>query len=167
MRAHSEITWGTEGHWSRKHCPSHQLIVQRHVCTMSTGCITCRGTSQSLWHEALDDCNGVLYKNGRKSHLLHITHFALPADCGPPTLIMSKNYMSRNDELRQGDSLTSNNGEWKAVFQEDTNFVIYGTKPVWASDTYGLDGIRLCLQDDCNLVMYNQRHQILWSTNSQ
>uniref|UniRef100_A0AAQ4P1A3 Bulb-type lectin domain-containing protein n=1 Tax=Gasterosteus aculeatus aculeatus TaxID=481459 RepID=A0AAQ4P1A3_GASAC len=116
MRAHSEITWGTEGHWSRKHCPSHQLIVP---------------------------------------------------DCGPPTLIMSKNYMSRNDELRQGDSLTSNNGEWKAVFQEDTNFVIYGTKPVWASDTYGLDGIRLCLQDDCNLVMYNQRHQILWSTNSQ
>uniref|UniRef100_G3NLI3 Bulb-type lectin domain-containing protein n=1 Tax=Gasterosteus aculeatus aculeatus TaxID=481459 RepID=G3NLI3_GASAC len=85
------------------------------------------------------------------------------ADCA----IMSKNYMSRNDELRQGDSLTSNNGEWKAVFQEDTNFVIYGTKPVWASDTYGLDGIRLCLQDDCNLVMYNQRHQILWSTNSQ
>lgn len=75
--------------------------------------------------------------------------------------------MSRNDELRQGDSLTSNNGEWKAVFQEDTNFVIYGTKPVWASDTYGLDGIRLCLQDDCNLVMYNQRHQIIWSTNSQ
>ncbi len=30
---------------------------------------------------------------------------------------MSKNYLSRNDELRRGDYLLSNNGQWKAVFQ--------------------------------------------------
>lgn len=31
--------------------------------------------------------------------------------------IMSRNFLSKNDELRKGDYLVSNNGEWKAVFQ--------------------------------------------------
>lgn len=30
---------------------------------------------------------------------------------------MSRNYMSKFDELRKGDYLWSNNHEWKAVFQ--------------------------------------------------
>ncbi|XP_062415335.1 B-type lectin plumieribetin-like [Pungitius pungitius] len=79
---------------------------------------------------------------------------------------MSKNYLSKNDELRKGDFLVSNNREWKAVFQEDGNFVLYGWKPVWASDTYGTDGMRVCMQEDCNLVMYNKCDQPKWHTNS-
>ncbi|XP_075937061.1 B-type lectin plumieribetin-like [Anarhichas minor] len=79
---------------------------------------------------------------------------------------MSKNYLSRNDELRKGDTLMSNNREWKAVFQDDGNFVIYGWKPEWASDTYGSDAIRLCMQADCNLVMYNKSEEPKWSTNT-
>ncbi|TKS87602.1 Comitin 24 kDa actin-binding protein CABP1-related protein p24 [Collichthys lucidus] len=77
---------------------------------------------------------------------------------------MSRNYMSRNDELRRGDYLMSNNGQWKAVFQDDANFVIYGWKPVWASDTSGSNMIRLCMQEDCNLVMYSQSDQPGWNT---
>ncbi|TKS87600.1 Comitin 24 kDa actin-binding protein CABP1-related protein p24 [Collichthys lucidus] len=77
---------------------------------------------------------------------------------------MSKNFLSRHDELHRGDYLMSNNGQWKAVFQDDANFVIYGWKPVWASDTPGSDAVRLCMQDDCNLVMYNQCDQPGWST---
>ncbi|KAM3593328.1 uncharacterized protein V6R79_010351 [Siganus canaliculatus] len=79
---------------------------------------------------------------------------------------MSKNYLSKNDELRRGDFLMSNNGEWKAVFQDDANFVIYGWKPVWASDTWNCDATRLCMQADSNLVMYNDCDQPRWCTGS-
>ncbi|XP_016533968.1 mannose-specific lectin-like [Poecilia formosa] len=77
---------------------------------------------------------------------------------------MSKNYMSKNDELRKGDYLMSNNGQWKAVFQNDGNFVVYGWKPTWASDTCGSDVTRLVMQKDCNLVMYNENNQPRWAT---
>ncbi|XP_026147670.1 mannose-specific lectin-like [Mastacembelus armatus] len=79
---------------------------------------------------------------------------------------MSRNFLSKNEELRRGDFLMSNNGNWKAIFQDDGNFVIYGWKPVWASDTDGSDAIRLCMQADCNLVMYNKKDNPTWHTNS-
>ncbi|KAM3860831.1 B-type lectin plumieribetin-like [Diretmus argenteus] len=79
---------------------------------------------------------------------------------------MSKNYLSKNDELRKGDYLMSNNREWKAVFQEDGNFVIYGWKPMWSTDTANSDAFRLCMQEDCNLVMYNKAGKPMWHTNS-
>ncbi|XP_028289023.1 mannose-specific lectin-like [Parambassis ranga] len=81
-----------------------------------------------------------------------------------PSLIMSRNFLSKNDELRRGDYLLSNNGEWKAVFQDDGNFVIYGWSPKWASDTANSDAVRLCMQADCNLVMYNIDSQPRWHT---
>ncbi|KAM9333254.1 B-type lectin plumieribetin-like [Pholidichthys leucotaenia] len=79
---------------------------------------------------------------------------------------MSRNYLSKNDELRRGDYLMSNNGQYKAVFQDDGNFVLYTWKPVWASDTAGSDAIRLCMQADCNLVMYTKDDEPKWHTNS-
>ncbi|KAM7369753.1 hypothetical protein PAMP_011049 [Pampus punctatissimus] len=79
---------------------------------------------------------------------------------------MSRNYLSKNDELRRGDYLISNNGEWKAVFQNDGNLVIYGWKVTWSSDTVGTDAMRLCMQADCNLVMYNENNTARWHTNS-
>ncbi|XP_034023007.1 mannose-specific lectin-like [Thalassophryne amazonica] len=79
---------------------------------------------------------------------------------------MSKNYLSKNDELRKGDYLLSNNREWKAIFQDDGNFVIYGWKPTWASNTNGADVVRLCMQSDCNLVMYNAKGEPKWASNS-
>ncbi|KAM6971087.1 B-type lectin plumieribetin-like [Tautogolabrus adspersus] len=79
---------------------------------------------------------------------------------------MSRNFLSKNDELRRGDFLISNNGEYKAVFQDDGDFVVYGWKPVWSSDTAGSDALRLCMQGDCNLVMYNKCDEPKWHTNS-
>ncbi|XP_029003411.1 B-type lectin plumieribetin-like [Betta splendens] len=79
---------------------------------------------------------------------------------------MSKNLLPRNTELHRGDFLISNNREWKAIFQGDGNFVIYGWKPVWASDTYGSDVFRLCMQEDCNLVMYSKCGTPRWHTSS-
>ncbi|XP_029313540.1 LOW QUALITY PROTEIN: mannose-specific lectin-like [Cottoperca gobio] len=79
---------------------------------------------------------------------------------------MSRNYLSKNDELRKGDFLMSNNREWKAIFQDDGNFVLYGWKPVWASDTGDSDASRVCMQADCNLVIYNKASKPLWHSNS-
>ncbi|XP_076124043.1 B-type lectin plumieribetin-like [Alosa pseudoharengus] len=78
---------------------------------------------------------------------------------------MSRNFMCTNDELRKGDYLLSNNREYKAVFQNDGNFVIYGWKPTWASDTWGVaDAYRLVMQEDCNLVMYTNIDKPCWNT---
>ncbi|XP_068604121.1 B-type lectin plumieribetin-like [Brachionichthys hirsutus] len=80
---------------------------------------------------------------------------------------MSRNYMSKNDELRRGDFMVSNNGRWKAIFQDDANFVIYDDgEATWASNTCGSDGFRLCLQGDCNLVLYSQNDGAVWSTDT-
>ncbi|KAL1006900.1 hypothetical protein UPYG_G00078660 [Umbra pygmaea] len=79
---------------------------------------------------------------------------------------MSRNYLSKDNELRKGDFLQSNNKEWKAVFQDDGNFVIYGWKPFWSADTNSANAYRLCMQGDCNLVMYKQDGGPMWQTNT-
>ncbi|XP_068160655.1 B-type lectin plumieribetin-like [Antennarius striatus] len=72
---------------------------------------------------------------------------------------MSINYMSKNDELRRGDSLISNNKMFEAIFQDDGNFVIYTKgEALWASGTNASEGFRLCLQGDCNLVIIMSRN---------
>ncbi|XP_060734716.1 B-type lectin plumieribetin-like [Tachysurus vachellii] len=79
---------------------------------------------------------------------------------------MSKNFLSMDEELQKGDFLLSNNGEYKAIFQEDGNFVVYGWKPVWASNTNGqTNAKRLIMQEDCNCVMYTD-DTVLWHTNT-
>ncbi|XP_064186938.1 B-type lectin plumieribetin-like [Anguilla rostrata] len=79
---------------------------------------------------------------------------------------MSRNSLSMNQELRKGDYLISNNREFKAVFQEDGNFVIYGWKPIWSSDTASSEAHRLCMQEDCNFVMYKKNDDPMWHTSS-
>ncbi|KAK2847703.1 hypothetical protein Q7C36_009385 [Tachysurus vachellii] len=77
---------------------------------------------------------------------------------------MSKNFLSMNEELQKGDFLLSNNGEYKAIFQEDGNFVVYGWKPVWASNTAGHpEAQRLIMQGDCNFAMYTNNTNV-WNT---
>ncbi|KAB5574575.1 hypothetical protein PHYPO_G00210540 [Pangasianodon hypophthalmus] len=79
---------------------------------------------------------------------------------------MSRNFLSMNEELRKGDFLLSNNREYKAIFQEDGNFVVYGWRPLWASNTCGkTDAHRLIMQGDCNLVMYMPGRPV-WATNT-
>ncbi|XP_040902996.1 mannose-specific lectin-like [Toxotes jaculatrix] len=79
---------------------------------------------------------------------------------------MSRSWISTDEELRQGDCLISENGNYKAVFQEDGNFVIYTWAPVWASDTYGKSPFRILLQQDANLVMYTKEDKPVWASGS-
>ncbi|KAL7836089.1 hypothetical protein AOLI_G00273730 [Acnodon oligacanthus] len=79
---------------------------------------------------------------------------------------MSRNSLFTNQELHKGDFLISNDRNYKAIFQDDGNFVIYGWKPLWASNTYGKPVTRLIMQGDGNLVLYTGDGQPLWASNS-
>uniref|UniRef100_A0A3B4EJS6 Bulb-type lectin domain-containing protein n=1 Tax=Pygocentrus nattereri TaxID=42514 RepID=A0A3B4EJS6_PYGNA len=79
---------------------------------------------------------------------------------------MSRNTLFTNQELHKGESLISTDGNHKAIFQDDGNFVVYGWKPIWASDTCGKAGTRLIMQEDVNLVLYTWDGQPLWACNS-
>ena len=51
--------------------------------------------------------------------------------------------------------------------QDDGNFVLYGLngEPVWASNTGGFPGANLAVQDDGNMVVY-QDGQALWASDT-
>ncbi|XP_039645431.1 mannose-specific lectin-like [Perca fluviatilis] len=82
---------------------------------------------------------------------------------------MTKNFLSINDQLHMGQFLMSNSRQYKAIFQDDGNFVVYACansphKAVWATGTNGSDAVRVIMQADGNLVMYNQSNQPKWSS---
>ncbi|XP_029995456.1 comitin-like [Sphaeramia orbicularis] len=79
---------------------------------------------------------------------------------------MSKTSISTNQEMRKGDYLLSTNGNYKAVFQEDGNFVIYTWAPMWSTGTCDKGGFRIVLQEDNNLVMYNKAYRAVWASSS-
>lgn len=69
--------------------------------------------------------------------------------------------------LAKNQSIVSKNGKYQAIFQADSNFVVYeiaSGKPIWASNTDGKGGSKLIMQADGNLVMYNRSSVALWAT---
>ncbi|MBN3325436.1 LEC protein, partial [Atractosteus spatula] len=73
--------------------------------------------------------------------------------------------LGKDEQLRKGDYLLSENGNFKAIFQDDGNFVVYGWKPVWASNTDGLHNAdHLIMQSDSNLVAYKTDGKAMWHT---
>ncbi|XP_071393077.1 B-type lectin plumieribetin-like [Centroberyx affinis] len=77
---------------------------------------------------------------------------------------MSKSFISTDQELRRGDFLLSDNGNYKAIFQDDGNFVVYKWSPIWASNTVSPEPFRILLQQDNNLVMYSRGDKSAWNT---
>ncbi|KAL7373196.1 hypothetical protein ABVT39_001077 [Epinephelus coioides] len=78
---------------------------------------------------------------------------------------MGKNILSKGEELGKGGSLESSNGKFKVIFQDDGNFVIYqGSEAIWSSDTHGTYSVRVCMQEDCNLVIYSDNGKPRWCT---
>ncbi len=63
--------------------------------------------------------------------------------------------LHKGEKLEQGQSLTSNNGAYRATLQDDGNFVLYsGDTAVWSTETNGQDVVRAEVQDDGNFVLY-------------
>lgn len=68
-------------------------------------------------------------------------------------------------QLNQGDSIFSDNGQYRLTLQTDSNLVLYqGSQPLWSSGTVGAAAQRAVMQGDGNFVVYDQNNQPLWST---
>lgn len=76
-----------------------------------------------------------------------------------------------NRYLQAGDTFRSDNNEYRLVFQEDSNFVLYTSsdEPIWSSDTWsesGAAGRSIVVQPDGNIVLYEGEGNAIWATGS-
>ena len=83
----------------------------------------------------------------------------------------SSNKLRPDQSLNQGECLTSKNGQYKAIMQEDANFVVYDQfkKAIWSSDSYktSIQGpYHLRMQTDGNLVIYGRNNQPVWASDT-
>lgn len=51
--------------------------------------------------------------------------------------------------------------------QEDGNFLVCNEETEWSSGTNGSKGFRLCLENDCELVMYDSDDDAIWRTDNK
>ena len=76
--------------------------------------------------------------------------------------------LESGNDLAVGQSLCSPNGKYRAILQQnDGNFVVYDTTtnpktPNWAAYTTG--GVRVAMQEDCNVVVYDAAGVALWNS---
>ncbi|TPG33753.1 LysM peptidoglycan-binding domain-containing protein [Mycolicibacterium hodleri] len=63
--------------------------------------------------------------------------------------------LQNGDKLEVGQSLTSQNGAYKLILQDDGNLVLYaGDDSVWSTGTNGKNVVRAEVQTDGNFVLY-------------
>jgi len=70
-------------------------------------------------------------------------------------------------ELLPTKFITSANGKYKLIQQEDGNLVIYqGNRPTWSTGTNGRKIQRCVMQKDGNLVLYDTFKDAIWASNT-
>ena len=63
--------------------------------------------------------------------------------------------LTEGQKLAKGESITSNNGAYKLILQDDGNLVLYARDHVvWATGTDGQNVVRAEVQTDGNFVLY-------------
>ena len=82
------------------------------------------------------------------------------------------NTLTPNQYLSINGSMTSTNGQFQLILQQDGNLVLYrlaNHHALWSSKTNGQDAMRAIMQADGNFVLYNFDGKPLWSskTNGQ
>lgn len=77
------------------------------------------------------------------------------------------NQLVADQELLPKNSITSANGRYKLIQQEDGNLVLYeGDRPTWATGTNGKKTQRCVMQKDGNLVLYDIFKDAVWASNT-
>ncbi|MUL65026.1 lectin [Mycobacterium sp. CBMA 234] len=72
--------------------------------------------------------------------------------------------LNKGEKLEVGQELTSNNGAYRLVLQDDGNLVLYvGEQSVWATGTNGQAVQRAEVQEDGNFVLYTA-DQPVWDS---
>lgn len=74
--------------------------------------------------------------------------------------------LAANEFLRWDEFRTSDNHRFALVHQVDSNLVLYDSesRPLWSSETVGLDSDLLIMQEDGNLVLYAMDGSPLWDS---
>jgi hypothetical protein len=79
-------------------------------------------------------------------------------------------------QLSRNQALTSQNGQYHAILQNDGNFVVYaatptsvvGWVPIWWTNTIGgFAAVRASMQADGNFVLYTAQGVPVWNTDTQ
>jgi predicted heme/steroid binding protein len=112
------------------------------------------------------DGNGVIYRpNNSAAWATNTVQRTVPN--GPTA---SGADMQPGEVLHLGNSLTSANGTYLWVFQQDGNLVLYKrypshpTRALWSSNTHGKPAWVCIMQGDGNLVIYDIDGNPLWSS---
>jgi len=76
--------------------------------------------------------------------------------------------LNPGEMLRRGEHLTSGNGQYRLIMQDDGNLVLYdaSNRPLWASNTDGKAVEKCIMQEDGNLVLYLYNGQPVWASNT-
>lgn len=75
--------------------------------------------------------------------------------------------LEEGQQLGVGESLTSENGAYKLLLQEDGNLVLYsGGDAVWATATDGQNVVRASVQADGNFVLYTPEKPV-WASQTK
>ena len=79
----------------------------------------------------------------------------------------AKDTLQQDERLSPGQSLTSNNGCFQLVMQNDGNLVLYGRggRAIWATGTTGKEVEFAIMQGDGNFVLYAPGGRPTWATN--
>jgi hypothetical protein len=75
-------------------------------------------------------------------------------------------YLDAGKNLERGKTLSEPGGRFRLTLQDDGNLVLYDQKsPIWDSGTHGKAVSKLSMQHDGNLVLYGY-HKPVWSTHT-
>lgn len=81
--------------------------------------------------------------------------------------------MMAGDRLNKGQYIISADRRLKLQLQDNGNLVVFscskafGEDPLWHTNTKGSDATNLVMQDDGNLVLYNNYRKVIWSSKTQ
>jgi pimeloyl-ACP methyl ester carboxylesterase len=95
-----------------------------------------------------------------------------PPTDDPPGVVVYRGGLDVDDRLWPGDMVNSTDGRLHFVYQGDGNLVLYfgaggdGWEPLWATGTDGTSPGFVVMQADGNLVIYDERHNAVWSSDT-
>jgi surface antigen len=85
------------------------------------------------------------------------------ASCSPPHAPSGRTWLRAGQGLSRGQTLSSADGRYRLVMQNDANLVLYapGNRPIWATGSRG--GAWTVMQGDGNLVTYTADGRAVWA----
>lgn len=83
---------------------------------------------------------------------------------------VSTDHLYEGEELKLGESITSNNGKYELLFQKDGNLALYKIgenlrEAYWSSGSWGKAATHCIMQSDGNLVVY-EHNLALWHSHT-